>query len=60
MAEEITSQTLISNAIQYSHHYNANNSSVKPLTVIVENVYGLTEEWLMLLLLYCLPLLFKV
>ena len=23
-------------------------------------VYGLTEEWFMLLLLYCLPLLFKV
>jgi hypothetical protein len=23
-------------------------------------VYGLTEEWVMLLLLFCLPLLFKV
>ena len=38
MAEEITSQTLISNAIQYSHHYNTNYSSVKPLTLMVENI----------------------
>ena len=43
MADEIASQTLISNDIQYSHHYNANNSSVKPLTVMVENTA--TTTW---------------
>jgi hypothetical protein len=38
MADEIKSQTLISNDIQYSHDYNTNHSSVKPLTVMVENI----------------------
>jgi hypothetical protein len=36
---------------------------VVPVVVVILftiTIYGLTEEWFMLLLLYCLPLLFKV
>jgi hypothetical protein len=60
--------TSLSNLKQYwrqYHNNNMNKSSIKPYTVKVDNITKnheqlLIEEWFMLWLLYCLPVLFKV